>query len=79
MRDNYATYLIGAGVPNKQVDECMRWAFGDDWMAKERGDCRDYWNKRHNLFQIIDAMPVGETIFKIGLLFLAHELKEKNV
>lgn len=27
--DSYANYLIGAGVPNNKVDDCMHWAFGD--------------------------------------------------
>lgn len=75
MEDNYARYLIGAGVPNKKIDDCMAWAFGGNWRTKELGDCKEYWNKHHNFFKIIDTMPVGETLFKIGLLYITLELK----
>lgn len=76
--DSYANYLIGAGVPNNKVDDCMHWAFGDAWRTMELGDCKHYWNKRHNLFKITFERSVGETLFKIGLLFLAYELKGRK-
>lgn len=69
----YDQYLTGAGVPPKDIDRCMEWAFGPGWQVKDLGDCQEYWNKKHNLFKITGAMPVGETIFKIGILFMAYE------
>lgn len=75
----YDMYLTMGGVPPKKIDECMKWAFGDGWMQKEMLDCREYWNKHHNLFKIGLDDPVGDTLMKIGREFMFNELKGGNL
>jgi hypothetical protein len=72
----YEKPLLLAGVYSGDIDECMAWAFGNDWRAANRSALKDLWNKTHkDLLVISSEDDVFDTLIKVGLLYLEHESK----
>lgn len=65
--------LLKAGVYSGDIDECMSWAFGNDWRSASRSVLKDLWNDRHkDLLVIASEDDVYETLLKVGFLYLEH-------
>lgn len=57
--------LVEAGVEN--VDDCLRWAFGEDYKQLEQRDLDDRWRQRHSdLFIIRGADDLVEATRRIA-------------
>lgn len=72
-----AYILMKAGVPEPEIDECLRWAFGEgalyvpifpDWIER--------WNKLHpREFRARGKDNFVEFVYVVGFLFCANKLK----
>jgi hypothetical protein len=72
----YEKPLLKAGVYSGEVDECMAWAFGNEWRAANRSALKDLWNKSHTDLLVISAEDdVFDTLIKVGLLYVEYESK----
>jgi len=84
-RVDYSVPFLKAGVPPKEVDECMRWAFGDDVFSLSIAESWKRWNKRHgDIFVLHSCDGVYESLYRIGRAYLQKKEvksgkdKEKN-
>jgi hypothetical protein len=77
MDKSYRGILEDIGVDKNDIDDCMTWAFGEDWreLKPELGFQR--WNMRHGLLLPLKAGDlVSHDLRKIGLLYLYHVKQE---
>lgn len=76
MEDKIKTYRVileDAGVDKGEVEDCMAWAFGEDWKELVPSKANGRWNQRHGLLlPLKQDSQVDHGLHKIGLLFLAH-------
>ncbi len=76
MEDKIKTYRVileDTGVDKGDVEDCMAWAFGEDWREINPTHAFNRWNMRHGL--LLPLQPherIDHDLHKIGLLFLAH-------
>ena len=67
----YETYLYQIGVPEKEFDNCMSWAFGENWITEDTRNAADLWNQRHSdIFKMSRSDSVEFSIMKIGKAYL---------
>jgi len=70
---NYRTILEDAGVDKGEVDDCMSWAFGEDWREIKPNQGFHRWNMRHGLLlPLKPSERIDHDLHKIGLLYLFH-------
>jgi hypothetical protein len=63
--------LISVGLYENEVDECLRWAFGDDVEQLEVSMLDDRWRQRHNdLLVIRGSDDLFQSIRRIGKIYL---------
>lgn len=63
--------LIAAGVPESEIEDCLEWAFGEDWETLTLADSLNRWNERHeDKLHIYPSEEVMSAIRKIGRTYL---------
>lgn len=56
-RKSWAKPLLDAGIKKHQIDNCMKWAFGDDYLTSDIRESAERWNKRHSDRFIMHGKP----------------------
>lgn len=68
---NYNSTLAEAGVPKDKREDCLKWAFGDDYLKMDLVDTPDVWNKRHGHMIELDSRDnVLLSIYTIGGMYM---------
>lgn len=76
LQRNIKGALTNVGVPSDEIDNCLQWAFGDDYenIPLTMWDIR--WRERHaNIFTIIGCDCVKDSLHKIGKAYLESRRK----
>lgn len=69
--------LIESGVDN--VDDCLSWAFGEDYKKLEQRELDDQWRQRHiDLFIIRGTDDLVESTRKIAKAWLVYFEEKDN-
>jgi len=72
---SYELALMEAGVPTSNLEDCMRWAFGEDWGILRIQQIDEVWNSRHDdLFQIPGTELIITAFEKIGKAYIKEVL-----
>jgi len=70
----FSAWLIETGVPENEVIDCMRWAFGEDYYSTERRMMPDSWNQRHrDVFVMYGHDSLYPSIIKVGKAYLEQK------
>lgn len=73
---SYQVALFEAGVSEFEFDNCMTWAFGEGYGAKNPGDGADWWNEHHSdIFVLQGHDDIYRSLVRIGKAYLE---KRKN-
>ena len=71
----YGRTLDEAGLARDQHDDCMKWAFGDDYKKLKIDGSQAVWNDKHGkLFKIDRGDNILLTILSIGYAYLDLKL-----
>lgn len=66
-QDSWKQPLLEAGVAEDEIDDCMRWAFGKDYLNMQLRNVQDFWNQRHeDIFIMYGSDDSYETFKRIG-------------
>ena len=69
----YIDHLMAAGVPREEVNNCMMWALGPNWISMNISDTPEVWNKRHgDLHHMKDTDSRAEGYKIIAKLYLSR-------
>ena len=70
-QDRWRQPLLNAGVPEDEIECCMRWAFGDEWATMPLKDTDEEWNNRHSdIFILHGYDEIYEAFYRIGKAYL---------
>jgi len=70
-KGNLPRWLAEAGVPAEEIDDCLKWAFGDNWSAYRVRDWVGLWNERHgDLFKLDGKDSTEKSLKRIGRAYL---------
>jgi len=73
-QDSWKNPLREAGVPEDEIDNCMRWAIGDDYLSLQMQYTNDRWNSRHpELFVMYDSDYLHVAVYKVGEAYLGRQ------
>jgi len=79
-----ASLIVGIGLTaltvkkepfQEDYDECMAWAFGDDWQSiKSNSELPDRWNQRHlDIFVMYGSDPIRESLIKVRMAYALYQ------
>jgi len=72
---DYNLILQDVGVPKDQTDDCMAWAFGEDWKEiSPNQESMFRWNMRHgNLFRLSGTDKIPDGLKMIGIAYVGEK------
>jgi len=77
MDRSYRGILEDVGIAKEDIEDCMAWAFGDDWRELKPSLAFNRWNMRHGLLLPLKSGDlITHDLRKIGLLYLFHVKQE---
>ena len=65
-------YLLAAGVPEDRMEECLKWALGDDYKKLGVGEIPKRWNKLHSSIFVMNPKddPMWKGIVSMGMAWV---------